>query len=258
VADDAVEIEGQIQDTPDDQPTAENATEEVEAGSPPVQQEDWQGKYRETEAKLIRQEERSRYLEENNRLFQEYARQRQTPQQQEVSLSPELSELDKTLDPLFSKRLKTHLDPLNNHLASALDGNDALKFEMYLMRNHPDVLDSEDGMNKVFQQVEQVRRQAADVYGKYLSRVDAFLYVQGLEGVREKSKARQSKKQTQVKEEAKRQLQVQATQSGEGRADSKRAPGADIDAIRRRMMAGDKLTPDEKAKFRKHLENAKF
>jgi hypothetical protein len=251
------EIEGQIQDTPDDQQTAENTTEEVEAGSPPVQQEDWQGKLRAAEERAARQEERSRYLEENNRLLQEFTK-RSQPQPQEASLSPELSELDKTLEPLFNKRLRSVVDPLQQQLANALDGQDALKFEQFLSRNHPDVFESEDNLNRTFQQVEWVRQQAAQIYGKYLSRVDAFLYAQGIEGVKEKSKARQSKRQTQVKEEAKRQLQVQATQSGEGRADSKRAPGADIDAIRRRMMAGDKLTPDEKAKFRKHLENAKF
>ena len=143
-------------------------------------------------------------------------------------------------------------------VAQQSDANDALKFEMYLMRHHSDVLESEDSMNKVFQQVEQIRQQAAQVYGKYLSRVDAFLYAQGLEGVKEKAKSRTAKKQTQVKEEAKRQLQIQATRSGEGQPEAKKVAGADIDSIRRRMMAGDKLTPDEKAKFRRHLENAKF
>ena len=251
--------EGQIQDTPEVQETAQNPSEEEGAGSPPAQEEDWQGKAREYEAKLARQEERSRYLEENNRLLERFSQQqRPAPVQQEPSLSPELAELDKTLEPLFSKRLKAQLDPVQQMLAQQTDANDALRFEIYLGRHHSDILDSEDSMNRVFQQVEQIRQQAAQVYGKYLSRVDAFLYAQGLEGVKEKAKTRTSKKQTQVKEEAKRQLQIQATRSGEGQPEAKKVAGADIDAIRQRMLRGERITPEEKAKFRKYLEPAKF
>ncbi len=252
--------EGQIQDTPEGQPTAENTPDEGGGVSPTTQVEDWSSKAQALEERLARQEERNRYLEQTQRLLEENARRSyQPPAPQEANLSPELAELDKTLDPLFSKRLKSQLDPLGNNMAAIMDGNDSLKFEMYLMRNHPEVLDNEDSMNRTFQQVEQVRQQAAQVYGKYLSRVDAFLYAQGLEGVREKTKARKTKKSTQVTEEAKRQLQVQATQSGENRPEVKRGnAGADIDAIRRKMMSGEKTTPEEKARFRKHLENGAF
>ena len=253
------QTEGQIQDQPEGQPTAENTPEEGGEVSPTPQVEDWSSKAQALEERLARQEERNRYLEQTQRLLEEQARRSYAPAPQEPSLSPELAELDKTLDPLFSKRIKSQLDPLGNNISAVMDGNDALRFEMYLMRNHPDVLDSEDSLNRTYQQVEQIRQQASQVYGKTLTRVDAFLYAQGLEGVKEKSRTRQTKKSTQVKEEAKRQLQVQATQSGENRPEVKRGnAGADIDAIRRKMMAGEKTTPEEKAKFRKHLENGHF
>jgi hypothetical protein len=251
------ELEGQISDESGEQPTAENTPEGGE-GSPPAQQEDSASKLREYEEKLARQEERNRYLESTNQLLERFSQQRQAPvHQQESSLSPELTELDRTLDPLFSKRMKSQFDPVVQQQSQLIDSNDALRFEMYLMRHNSDVLDNEDAYNRTMQTVEQIRTQAAQVYGKYLSRVDAYLYAQGLEGVKEKGKSKQSKKATQVKEEAKRQLQIQATKSGEGQPETKRVAGADVDAIRRRMLAGERLTADEKAKFRAHLANAK-
>lgn len=253
------QTEGQIQDQPEGQETTQNTPEEGDSGSSPAQSEDYASKFREYEEKLARQEERNRYLEHTNQVLERFSRERQTPvPSQEPSLSPELTELDRTLDPLFARRLKAQLDPIQQHLATQTDANDALRFELYLSRNNPDVLDSEDAYNRTMQTVEQIRQQAAQVYGKYLSRVDAFLYAQGLEGVKEKGKSRQTKKATQVKEEAKRQLQNQATRSGEGQPDAKRVPEADIDSIRRRMTAGEKLTPEEKAKFRNYLASAKF
>lgn len=253
--------EGQIQDTPDDQNTAENTPDNGGEGSPPAQQvEDWSSKAQALEERLARQEERNRYLEETSRLLQQQQQMAQRqPAPQEYNLSPELSELDKTLDPLFNKRLKGQLEPLGNNIAGLMDGNDALRFEMYLMRNHPDILDSEESMNRVFQQVEQVRQQAANVYGKYLSRVDAFLYAQGLEGVKEKAKSRTAKKNVQVKEEAKRQLQVQAAKSGEGTPDQRRPQGAAaVESILKRMRAGERVSAEDRAKVREHLANVQI
>jgi succinate dehydrogenase flavin-adding protein (antitoxin of CptAB toxin-antitoxin module) len=257
MADEFQQAEGQISDGTEGQQTTENATEEVEAGSSPTPQEDWQSKASALEERLNRQEERNRYLEQTARLLEENSRrQYQAPAPQEPSLSAELAELDRTLDPLFSKRMKTVTDPLGQHVATLMDGQDALKFELYLSRNHPELLD-DDNQAKVFQQVEQVRQQAANVYGKYLSRVDAFLYAQGLEGVTEKKKARQTKKQTQVKEEAKRQLQVQATQSGVGTPDARRVTGAaGAEQLMARLRRGERLTNDERAKVREYLANA--
>lgn len=249
-------LDGQISDSTEEQTTAQNTSEEDGAGSPPAQEEDWQAKAKEYEAKLAREAERARYLEQTNQVLERFASQpRQAPQEQKPALSSEWQEVGRNLDPYF----KGQIEPIQQALASQTDANDALRFEIYLGRKNPEILDSEDLYNRTMQTVEQIRQQAAQVYGKYLSRIDAFLYAQGLEGMQEKSRSRAAKKSTQVKDEAKRQLQIQATQSGEGRPDaSRRVAGADIDAIRRRMMAGEKLTPDEKAKFRAHLANAKF
>jgi hypothetical protein len=139
-----------------------------------------------------------------------------------------------------------------------MDGQDALKFELYLSRNHPELLE-DDNQARVFQQVEQVRQQAANVYGKYLSRVDAFLYAQGLETATEKQKSRKTKKTTQVKEEAKRQLEVQATRGGVGAPERKPLAGAaGAEAILARMRRGERVTPEERGKVKDYLANAKF
>ena len=246
--------EGQISDPSEEGQSAENPSDEEGAGSPPAQQEDWQAKIREVEDKLARQEERARYLEQTNQVLERFASQSRQQPESKQGLSPEMQELKRTLSPLFSEEL----GPLQQSLAAQTDAADALRLEIYLGRKHPEILDDENAYNRTVQQIEQVRQQAAQVYGKYLSRIDAFLYVQGLETVNEKSKSRKSKKDTQVREEAKRQLQNAATRSGEGQPEAKRVPGADIDSIRRRMMAGEKLTPEEKQKFRNHLANAKF
>ena len=261
MAEDEIQGEGQIQDEPEVQPTAENTPDEGGEASPAPQVEDWQSKLASYEDRIARQEERSRYLEQTNRLLEESLRSNRQPahREQEISLSPELEQVDRTLDPVFNKRLKSHIDPLNETVSSLMDGNDALRFEMYLSRTHPDILDNEEALNRVYQQVEQIRRQAANVYGKSLTRVDAFLYAQGLEGVKEKSKARTTKKSTQVKEEAKRQLQVQAARSGEGTPEQRRPAGAaGIESIMKRMRAGERTTPEERAKVKEYLRDAQF
>lgn len=256
---DLEQVDGQIQDPAED-PPAQNTPDEGATDSPPAQpKEDWQAKAREYEAKQARLEERNRYLEQQSQLLERFALQnRQQPPTQEPSLSAEQAELDRLLDPVISRRFKNQLDPLGQQQAQIIDSNDAVKFELYLMRNNKEVLENEDSYARVMQGVEQIRQQAAQVYGKYLTRVDAYLYLKGMEGVKQAGEGRQVKRQAQVTEEAKRQLQKQAAQSGEGIADSRKPANADIDAIRRRMMAGEKLTPDEKAAFRKHLANAKF
>ena len=210
MAEEFEQVDSQIQDQTEDQTTAQNTSEEEGTESPAEQpKEDWQAKAREYEAKQARLEERNRYLEQQSQLLERFALQNRQQQQapQEPAMSAEQAELDKLLDPVISRRFKSQLDPLGQQQAQIIDSNDAVRFEMYLMRNNPDVLKEEDSYARVMQGVEQIRQQAAQVYGKYLTRVDAYTYLQGLEGVKAQSKTKQAKRQAQVTEEAKRQLQ---------------------------------------------------
>src|SRR6266545_2709967 len=130
MATEAEQTDEQIQTEPEGQPTAEKPQETESEVSPTPHVEDW-SKFQALEERLARQEERNRYLEQTTRLLEESARRsNQPPTQTETTLSPELAELDKTLEPLFARRQKAQLDPLGNNIATVMDGNDALRFEM--------------------------------------------------------------------------------------------------------------------------------
>jgi succinate dehydrogenase flavin-adding protein (antitoxin of CptAB toxin-antitoxin module) len=244
-------------------PELEQAQNPDEGGSdsPPEPQVDYEGKIKALEEQYRRAEERNRYLEQTARLLDEDRRrlsqQYQQPAPRESDLAPELMELDKTLDPLFSKRLQSVTQPLVDTVSRLYDEQDSSRFEMYLMRNHPEVFDDEGGIDKVFQEVEAVRRQAAQNYNQWLSRVDAFLYAQGIRGVQSQAKSRKEKKSVQVREEAKRMQQVKAVGSSVQNA-TKKAPGAEIQAIREKAQRGERLSDSERAKYRDFVAGVTF
>jgi len=244
--------------------TAETVVDETAEGveSPPTPQVDYEGKFRAYEERLARAEERNRYLEQTTRLLEQdrenQHRQRQVPEKTDADLSAELLDLDKTLDPIFSKRLKSVTQPLVDTVSRLYDEQDSSKFEMYLMRNHPEVFDEEGGIDKVFQEVEQVRQQAARNYNQWLSRIDAFLYAQGIRGVQDKYKTRKEKKSTQVHDEAKRLQSVKAAGSGVPNVQPKKVVGNDIQAIREKAQRGDRLTDGERVKYRDFIADQTF
>ncbi len=255
-----VDEDQQLQETG----AAENdAGEESQQGteSPPVQV-DYEGKIRAFEERLARAEERNRYLEQTARLLDEErqnrSRQQQQPQKTDAELSAELTALDTTLDPIFSKRLKGLTQPLVDTVSRLYDEQDSSKFEMYLMRNHPEIFEEDGGLDKVFQEVESVRQQAARNYNQWLSRVDAFLYAQGIHGVQDKYKSRKEKKSVQVHEEAKRIQSIKATGSGVQNTQPKKMVGSDIQAIRDKAQRGERLSDAERAKYRDFIADQTF
>lgn len=244
-----------------EQSTTETTTVEG-AESSPEPKVDYEGKIRGFEERLNRAEERNRYLEQTSRLLEEDRQnrhnQQQIPPKTQDDLSAELLDLDKTLDPIFSRRLKSVTQPLVDTVSRLYDEQDSSRFEMYLMRNHPDVFEEEGGMDKVFQEVEQVRQQAARNYNQWLSRVDAFLYAQGIRGVQDKYKSRKEKKSAQVHEEAKRLQSVKAAGSGVQNTQPRRSVGADIQSIREKAQRGERLTDAERSKYRDFIADQTF
>lgn len=225
-------------------------------------QPDYEGRIRGLEEQYQRSEQRNQYLEQTARLLAEEReavrhQQQQVPQQQ-YNLPPELEDLNKTLDPLFSRRLDTATKPMIDTLSRLYDEQDASKFEMYLMRNHANVFEEDGGLDKVFQEVEAVRRQAAQTYNQWLSRTDAFLYAQGIRGVQSQMKTRKEKKTTQVRDEVKRLQSVRAANSGSQGVAPKRSPGADMQAIRDKAAQGKRLTDSERAKYREFVSGMSF
>ncbi len=230
--------------------------------SPAAPQVDYEGKIRSLEEQYRRAEERNRYLEQTARLLDEdrrrYQQQQQQPRQTDSGLAPELLELDKTLDPILKRRLETVFQPLVDTTSRLYDEQDASRFEMYLMRNHPEVFDEDGGIDKVFQEVEAIRRQAAQSYGQWLSRTDAFLYAQGIHGVQQQAKSRKEKKSVQVREEAKRMQQVRAAGSGQQQIAPKKSAGSEIQSIREKANRGERLTDSEREKYREFVSKATF
>lgn len=247
-----------------EQSAAETEVDETPEGveSPPAPKVDYEGKIRSFEERLARAEDRNRYLEQTARLLeqdrQNYNRQQQQPQKTDAELSAELLDLDKTLDPIFSKRLKGLTQPLVDTVSKLYDQQDAASFEMYLMRHNPEVFEEEGGLDKVFQEVESVRRQAAQQYGQYLTRADAFLYAQGVHGVQEQAKARKTKRSTQVTDEAKRLQSVRAAGSGTPNQSSKPKVGGEIQTIREKAQRGERLTDSERVKYRDFIAGTTF
>jgi hypothetical protein len=231
---------------------------EVSESSP---EPDYEGRIKALEEQYRREAEKNRYLEQTARLLAEERQryyQQQQPRQSDPGLAPELMELDKTLDPIFSKRLQTVTQPMVDTISRLYDEQDSSRFEMYLMRNHPEVFDEEGGLDKIFQDVESVRRQAAQNYNQWLSRVDAFLYAQGIEGVQQKAKSRKEKKTVQVREEAKRIQTVKAVNSGVTNTPKPKSAGAEIQAIRDKAQRGERLTDAERAKYRDYVAGVSF
>jgi len=255
-----------------EQPVEEQQAEnQQEAGSEsptetqetPQQQPDYDGRIKALEERYQRSEQRNQYLEQTARLLAEEREQSRRQQQQaqrpqRSELPPELEDLGKTLDPLFSRHTDRITQPLVDTLSKVYDQQDSAQFEMYLMRNHPEVFEEEGGMDKVFQEVDAVRRQAAQSYNQWLSRVDAFLYAQGIHGVQTQIKSRKEKKGNQVREEAKRLQSVKAASSGTTQIAPKRTPNAEIQAIREKASRGQRLTESERSKYREFVSGMSF
>ncbi len=240
-------------------PETGSTENEVEESSPQPQV-DYEGKIKALEEQYERALERSRYLEQTARLQEEALKRVQQPRETPSgsSLSKEMEELDKTLEPLFERRLKAQTQPLLDSVSRMYDESDQTKFELYLMRNHPEVFEQDGGLNSVLQEVEGIRQRAAQQYGQWISRSDAFLFREGISGVREKVKTRAAKKTSQVREEAKRLQTVRATGSGTGAAPVKKDPGADIQNIRAKAGRGERLTDAERAKYKDFIADQAF
>ncbi|MGH9427471.1 MAG: hypothetical protein ACRD2L_14360 [Terriglobia bacterium] len=261
------EVQEETQEAPETTEGTETpAVEEISSDSSQTasqQQPELDGRLKALEEQNRRFEERNRYLEQTARLLdqqsQQWRGQQQAPQPQRGNeLAPEMQELDRTLSPIFDRRLQSANQPVIDTISRWVDEQDAARFEMYLMRNHPEIFEADGGLDRVFQDVEVVRRQAAQTYNQWLGRVDAFLYAEGIRGVQDKMKNRKEKKGVQAKAEAQRVQSVRTAQSGTIGAPPRKAPGAEIQAIREKANRGERLSGTERAKYRDFISGVTF
>jgi len=252
--------EGQIQAPPEGEAT-ENAGEGQAAGSSPAG-EDYGKRLSALEEQLARQRERNEALERSLHLQDRFleSRQQETRQSshEDDKLSEELAVLDRALDPVLGKRLKTVIDPINSNYNALREDNDSMRFEMFISRNHPELLEDEDAYNATMQQVEQIR-QAAQQRGMNVSRVDAFVFNEGIQGTKQKIQQRKQKRSSAQTAESRRSAEVAAATGTTGSAAAARPSAiAGIQAIRDKANRGERLTPDERVKLKEFVSNVEI
>ena len=250
----------QIQDPAEVQST-ENQPETV-SDAPSAPQTDVNARFAALESQLARERERSNTLEQSLKIQERYLASQQTETKPATPAKPdewsqELDVLDKALEPVFNKRLKSVVDPLMQSFSAQRDENDALKFEMFLQRNNPEVLEDEDSYNKTMQQVQAVQ-QAARQRGLEVSRVDAFVFNEGLQGTRQKITARKQKLTDAVTQESQRTTAVRAAQATSTSGEPRASAAAGIQAIREKANRGERLTDAERVKMKEYVSNVEL
>ena len=214
---------------------------------------------------LTREKDRNDALEQSIRLQERVLLQQQQTRQQPTQSgqtspdgwTPELDVLEKALDPVFKKQLRTVVDPLTQGYNRIQEDNDALRFEMFLSRNNPELLDDEDSYNKIMQQVESIR-QTARQRGMEVSRVDAFIFNEGLQGTKQRIVTRKQKKTSAVGQEARRSAEISATQVGSQTTEPRATANTGIQAIRDKANRGERLSNDERMKLRDFVSNVEI
>lgn len=231
--------------------------------SPATPQEDLAGRLSALEAQFQRERERNELLENSLRIQERFIQQRdeaQKPTQvvkQDDGWTPEHDVLDKALDPVLKKRLGSYVDPLAAQYQTVLDETDSLRFENFLQRNNPEILNDEDLYAQTMQQVEAVR-QAGRQRGMNITRMDAFVFNEGLQGTKRKGQERKQRRTTTTATETRRTAEVAAAGIGTEPAAPRPTAMAGIQSIRDKANRGERLTQDERAKLRDFVSNVEL
>lgn len=203
------------------------------------------------EDQLRRSNEDRDTLRESLRLTQQLAEQaRPAPQKTQKQYTDEQKAL-KELGLAFGDDIQGAMEPLVGTVTQLYDQNDAVKFQLDMSRQNPDLMKGET-YDKLAQAVETVRQQYARATGQYLPRMDAYKYAKGA-GLLDKVLP-VTPLEDRDPEEVKRQSEVK--QAGKPKVSAKKGSvdgGADIQKIREKAQRGDRLTPKERVRFRDYL-----
>ena len=231
---------------------AENITDE----SPAPEVDPVNDRLKAFESQLDRQRQENEALRESVRLQSRLLEQQGNRKEQPSTLSPELQELKKAIDPLLGEGIQSSMQPLIGTVSQLYEQNDAVSFQLQLQRENPELL-TEDSFDRISQVVESVRRRAVESNNTWLSRKDAYLYAKGAGMIKPLAK-----KAAPVvnKAEAQRQRQIAAAQGTTGQAplktDAKQI--AEVDKIKAKASAGILLTDAERAKWRDSMGDGAF
>jgi len=206
------------------------------------------------EAQLDRQRQENEALRESVRL-QSRLLEQQGQRQQPSTLSPELQELKKAIDPLLGEGIQSSMQPIIGTVSQLYEQNDAVSFQLQLQRENPELL-TEENFDKISQVVDSVRQRAVQSNNTWLSRKDAYLYAKGAGMIKPLVK----KAVGASKAESQRLKQVAAAQGTVGQPSQKidsRAL-AEVDKIKAKASAGILLTDAERAKWRDSMGDGAF
>ena len=206
------------------------------------------------EAQLDRQRQENEALRESVRL-QSRLLEQQGQRQQPSTLSPELQELKKAIDPLLGEGIQASMQPIIGTVSQLYEQNDAVSFQLQLQRENPELL-NEESFDRISQTVDSVRQRALQSNNTWLSRKDAYLYAKGAGLIKPQAK----KAVVGNKAEANRQKQIQAAQGTTGQAPLKQDSKvvAEVDKIKAKASAGILLTDAERAKWRDSMGDGAF
>jgi hypothetical protein len=214
------------------------------------------------EARFERSEEEKSTLRESLRLTNEALQRVSQPQQQtqKKEYSPEVQELGKVINPLVNDSIQESVAPIIGTVSKLYDQTDAVNFQLELQREEPELLKKEN-YKTLYDTVEGVRQRVARETGSWISRKDAYLYAKGagmLKPVKGSKKAA-TEDGEDVKAEASRAKAAKVAQSTGKGSDTQRTGGnPDITRIRAKASRGERLTPEERAKFKEAIAEQPF
>jgi hypothetical protein len=205
---------------------------------------------RRTEERLRRLEERNTYLEKTQQILDEFnSRQpRQQQQVQEQPLPDDVAQLDRLLEPAVTRRFRQGMEPIIGTVSELKEDNDALRFDNFLNRVDPDVYEDEAKLNATYQQVEQFRRQMANERGQWVSRQDAYMYLDGLSRAKERMAGRKQRQQETVNAERKRITQARTTSTLGGSPTVQR--GSTHQALIQKLRSNQRMSQEELKQLR--------
>ena len=242
--------------------SAQNPVETPSEVSPAPQQ-DYAAEIAALRSQFDREKERNDNLERSLQIQERYLQSQAQPQQQQPQpvaddqkWTDELAILEKALSPILQKERKNY-EPIAQGYGQALDEIDSMKFEGFLQRNNPDVLDNEDLYSRTMQQVEAVR-QTARQRGMNISRVDAYVFNEGLQGTKQKITQHKQRKTQAATSESRRQAEVQVASSLNNDGVPRVQASAGIQAIRAKANRGDRLSQEERSKLRDFVSNVEL
>lgn len=247
-------VDGEISNSTDTQTQTDGATAPQGGASSASPTQDHSGELESLKSQLNRMRDDLDRERETSRLLQQYVSGEQSRKQKSDD-DDEYKDVDKALGPWFDKRMKPYVDNLSKVLTEQYDQLDQFGFLAELINSDPE-LNEKLNPGVPMDEIDRFRAKVAQTEGRYLKRRDALGILRGMRAISEDKRSRLNKKQQAQVDESIRQAAAEATQSGESKPELKSGGGGSkVEALLEKRRSGQRLTDEERATVRKHLEN---